>query len=257
MRLSFDRSKSMLRQMINFLGVDIYRTKGMTLGGFTYEPLKPFTATYAPWQMDQLFLETYKAINGYTFVDKYRCYELWTLVEQSRKVNGGSLIEVGAWRGGSGAIIAKKARSVGITDPVYLCDTFKGVVKAGPEDVTFYKGGEHADTSPEIVRHLIKDTLDLDNVVILKGIFPEETAHLIPNQQFRFCHVDVDTYQSAKDIIEWIWSKMVVGGIVVFDDYGFKYCEGVTKYVEELRRLSDRLLIHNLNGHAILIKIHG
>lgn len=253
MRSSSDRLKNTLRRMINTLGVDIYRTKRVTLAGLTYEPVKP-PATFAPWSMDRSFQEIYTAVKDYTFVDKYRCYELWTLVEQSRKLSSGALIEIGVWRGGSGAIIAKKAKSVGIPDPVYLCDTFSGVVKAGTEDVTFYKGGEHADTSRELVERLAHDTLGLSNVIVLKGIFPDETAHLIPSRQFRFCHLDVDTYQSAKDIVEWIWGKLVIGGMIVFDDYGFKYCEGVTKYVEELRGLTDRLLIHNLNGHAILIK---
>jgi O-methyltransferase len=242
--------------MINTLGFDIYRTKGETLAGLTYQPIQPL-ANFAPWNMNQSFQEIFAAVKGYTMVDIYRCFELWTLVEQSRKLRDGAIIEVGVWRGGSGAIIANKAKSIGILDPVYLCDTFKGVVKAGPEDVTFYKGGEHADTSKELVDHLLHSQLGLDNVVILKGVFPDETAHLISSSQFRFCHIDVDTYQSARDIVEWIWGRMIVGGIIVFDDYGFKHLEGVTKYVEELRSLPDRLLIHNLNGHAILIKTSG
>lgn len=236
------------------MGVDIYRTKGVTLGGFTYEPVKPISATYAPWNMDRIFQDIYEAVQGFTFVDKYRCYELWTLVEQSQKLGSGALIEVGVWRGGSGAIIAKKAQTIGIPDPVYLCDTFSGVVKASINDVTYYKGGEHADTSREIVEQLIHGRLKLENVVVLKGIFPDETAQMVKCTRFRFCHIDVDTYQSAKDIVDWIWGKMLVGGMIVFDDYGCKYCEGVTKYVEELRHLPNRLLLHNLNGHAIIIK---
>jgi O-methyltransferase len=254
MRSSFKRLKDKARKIVNFLGIDIYRTEEVTLGGFVYEPVRPLTATYAPWKMDRPFQEIYAAVQGSTYVDKYRCFELWTLVEQSRKLRGGALIEVGVWRGGSGALIAHKAKNVGIKEPVYLCDTFSGVVKAGTEDLTFYKGGEHADTSREVVRQLVQDRLGLDNVIILSGIFPDESAHLIADLQFRFCHIDVDTYQSAKDVVEWIWPKMVRGGIIIFDDYGFKYCEGVTKYVEELRDLADRLLIHNLNGHAILVK---
>ncbi len=62
-------------------------------------------------------------------------------------------------------------------------------------------------------------------------------------------------YQSAKDIaLEWIWHKMVPGGIVVYDDYGFPSCVGITRYVEEQTLCGDRILIHNLNGHAVVIK---
>ena len=64
----------------------------------------------------------------------------------------------------------------------------------------------------------------------------------------------MDTYQSAKDIFDYAWPKMQVGGVVVFDDYGFWTCEGVTKYFNALE-LADGRKIHNLNGHGIIIKI--
>ena len=64
----------------------------------------------------------------------------------------------------------------------------------------------------------------------------------------------MDVYQSAKDIFEWAWPKMDVGGIVVFDDYGFSSCNGVTELVNQYKTRDDLCFIHNLNGHAILIK---
>jgi O-methyltransferase len=136
---------------------------------------------------------------------------------------------------------------------VYLCDTFTGVVKVSSNDLT-YKGGEHADTAIELVENLIKK-LELDNVVILTGIFPDQTQHLIKDNKFRFCHIDVDVYQSAKDIFNWVWPKLVVGGIVVFDDYGFYTCEGISLFVDQERKKKNKIVIHNLNGHAIIIKL--
>jgi O-methyltransferase len=208
---------------------------------------------YAPWLTDRRFLEVYETIRSHTLVDIYRCYELWMLVDQCAKLDG-AIIEVGVWRGGTGALIAKRAKLSGIHDPVYLCDTFTGVVKASDSD-SHYQGGEHADTSRAQVEALIRKTLDLDNVVILEGVFPEATSAKIANQRLRFCHVDVDVYQSAQDILEWVWGRLVVGGMIVYDDYGFRSCDGITKHVEEQRGLSDRLVVHNLNKHAIVIKI--
>lgn len=208
-------------------------------------------ATYSPWLNDGSFNETYQIIRHYTMVDQLRCYELWQLVEQSAKPEG-ALIEIGVWRGGSGALIAKKAKLSGIKEKVYLCDTFKGVVKAGGKD-SKYKGGEHADTSVGTVEEIVRK-LKLDNVTILEGIFPDESAHLVTDKKFRFCHIDVDVYDSAAAITEWIWPKLTVGGIVVFDDYGFVTCDGITRFVNEQRLKKDTTIIHNLNGHAVLIK---
>jgi O-methyltransferase len=215
-----------------------------------YDSIQP-VASYCPWNLDKEFLEAYARVSKSTLVDLYKCYELWTLTEQSAKVRG-SIIEIGSWRGGSGALIALKARLGGSSDPVYLCDTFKGVVKAGPNDAV-YVGGEHADTSRTAVESLVFGELKLDNVRVLEGIFPDETGAAVEKERFRLCHIDVDVYESTKSIVEWIDSKMVVGGIYVYDDYGFPNTGGVTKFVE--RHLPDRLVLHNLNGHAVVIRI--
>ena len=42
---------------------------------------------------------------------------------------------------------------------------------------------------------------------------------------------------------------------MIFDDYGFFGCEGVTQAVHEIMAAAtDALLVHNLNGHALLFK---
>ena len=243
--------KSSIKWAINKLGFEIYRIYGFN--DKNYEKIVP-NATYAPWNKDDAFSTTYEAIKKFTYVDKYKCFGLWALVEQCAKLESGSIIEIGVWRGGSGALMAKQASNCGISDSVYLCDTFTGVVKAGPED-SDYKGGEHSDTSRKIVEDLVFEKMHLDNVKILKGIFPDDTSHEVENEKFRFCHIDVDVYQSAEDIVDWIWPRMVHGGIIVYDDYGFQGLDGITKHVEAQMPCKDRLVIHNLNGHAIIIKL--
>jgi O-methyltransferase len=42
--------------------------------------------------------------------------------------------------------------------------------------------------------------------------------------------------------------------MVVFDDYGFARCSGVTKFVNGLAHRDDLVFVHNLNGHALLVK---
>jgi len=219
-----------------------------------HENVTPY-ATYAPWTRDPSFLSIWHNVQAYTLVDIYRCWELWTLVEQSAKLKG-SIIEIGVWRGGTGALMAKKAELCGIEEQIYLCDTFAGVVKAGINDPC-YVGGEHADTSRATVEHLIGDILTLSNVVILSGVFPDDSQAYLDRREIRFrlCHIDVDVYQSARDIVNWIWEKLVIGGIVVYDDYGFNRCEGITTFVNEQLSHHDRLVFHNLNGHAIVVKI--
>jgi len=90
---------------------------------------------------------------------------------------------------------------------------------------------------------------------LLQGIFPDATGHLIENEKFCLCHIDVDAYISAKDIVTWLWPRMVIGGVIVFNDYGFPLTKGITLLVNEYLQREDAVRIHNLNGHGIIVKI--
>jgi O-methyltransferase len=206
---------------------------------------------YAPWNADIEFLKVYELARANTLVDIVRCYELWDLVQNLREVPG-AILEVGVWRGGTAAILACALAHTKPRESIYLCDTFRGVVKAGAYDST-YKGGEHADTSQESVRSLLR-LLSISNAVLLEGMFPEDTAARIPSGAIALCHIDVDVYQSARDTVEWVEPRLSTGGALVFDDYGFPTCTGVTRLVHELKATRLWTAIYNLNGHAILIK---
>ncbi|HZM05602.1 MAG TPA: TylF/MycF/NovP-related O-methyltransferase [Candidatus Saccharimonadales bacterium] len=105
--------------------------------------------------------------------------------------------------------------------------------------------------------HLVRDLLagfGLSKFTILRGIFPDETGSKIEHIKLKLCHIDVDVYQSARDIFTWAWPRLLVGGIMVFDDYGFRGCEGVTSLVNELKGQGLRV-IYNLNGHAVICRV--
>ncbi len=231
-------------------GIALPLVRGEAVRSGAHEMAYPIS-TYAPWQADREFRSVYGRVKRQTLVDVWRCYELWSLIGELVEVPG-AILEVGVWRGGSGALLATRAARLGIQDRVYLCDTWEGVVKTGPLDI-YYRDGKHDDASRSVVERLM-GALSLTNVELLQGVFPEETAAGIPDQRFRFAHIDVDVYRSASDVFGWVWPRLSPGGVVVFDDYGFPACPGVTQFVDEQRGRPDRLVLHNLNGHGIVVK---
>lgn len=215
-----------------------------------YGSVEP-VADYRPWDIDRDFLSVYELIKEHTKVDIFRCYSLWTAVKQAIDLPG-DVIEVGVWRGGTGALMAAQLARCAPERRIYLADTFTGVVKAGPRD-DYYKGGEHADTERATVEELL-GRCGITNATILEGTLPEETASEVTCDSICLCHVDVDVYQSAKDVVDWVWPKLPVGGIVIYDDYGFYGCEGVTALGNEDMERGDRLFLSNLNGQGVLVK---
>lgn len=220
------------------------------IGGLKYTRVLP-QAQYSPWLGDEDFVRVFKKVESNTFVDVYRCFELWQLVQQVGTTFG-DILEVGVWRGGSGALLAAAAEMHSAGKRVFLCDTFSGVVKASVRD-PLYKGGEHANTSVDIVAKLLAD-VGAENVSIYEGVFPDQTGECLASSVFSLVHIDVDVYDSAHDIMEFVWPRLSVGGIVVFDDYGFLRCGGIARLVDGYRSHLDKLVIHNLNGHGLVIK---
>lgn len=230
-------------------------SKWQKFPGIIHQKIFP-RATYSPWINDIKFQSAYQIAKNYTLIDEYRMYELYQLALQAAKLNG-DFLEVGVWRGGSSAMIQSAIKNLDSKNRFYIADTFKGVVKAGSVYDTKYKGGEHNDAKISDVKRLFKQ-IKLSEPKILVGIFPDEYKTL-DIKKIVFVHCDVDAYESTKDIIEWCIPKMVKGGVIVLDDYGFSSCEGVTSYVnfiaQDLLLRKNFRFIYNLNGHAILIKL--
>ncbi len=215
--------------------------------GCSHSQILPI-ASYSPWLDDKEFKNIFENIKYNTLVDIYRCYELYMLVKQVENMEG-SILEVGVWKGGTAKLLR---HFVSKNQNIYLADTFTGVVKASQED-SLYIGGEHSDTSELIVKKLFGN-LSESNTIFLKGIFPEDTGEAIKNVPLKFVHIDVDTHDSAKDTFDFVWHQIVPGGIVIFDDYGFNGCEGVTNYFNGIK-IENALKLYNINGHGVIIKI--
>lgn len=239
--------------LVNLFGVKLVRLrKNSVKRKFKHIPhttVQP-QASYSPWVDDDNFQKIYEVAKQYTLVDIYRCYELYSLVRQLKDVEG-AILEVGVWRGGSAAVIQGALRDSRVQKNFYIADTFEGVVKTSERD-TNYSGGEHADTDEKIVEEVF-DRTGLRLPIVLKGVFPDDHPNAI-TENIALLHSDVDAYASSKDIVEWALPKLSPNAIVVFDDYGFYGCEGVTDFCNELRANTDLTFVHNLNGHAIFIK---
>ena len=222
------------------------------LHGYEYERI-PLSYRYAPWRDDTQFTDVYESVRKNTLLDVFRLYELWSLTRQTKEMPAGDILEVGVWRGGSGALLASAAREFCPSACVCLADTFSGVVKTSRMDDS-YTGGEHCDTSEETVRQLLAG-LELLNAQIFRGVFPDEFGDNLLKNCWRLVHIDVDVYLSARDTFECIWPHVLPGGIVVFDDYGFSSTNGITTLCNELKeKTTDGMFIYNLNGHGIFIK---
>lgn len=180
--------------------------------------------------------------DGQTLLTRQKVLKLIELLDKTKNIEG-SIAEVGVYKGGTAKLIAEKSGK----SRVYLFDTFEGMPNF-TENVDDHWGlGSFNNTDYDSIKSIFKD---YTNVFIYKGIFPDDTSNNIENETFRFVHLDVDNYKSYKDSLNFIYSKMVKGGIIVFDDYNCDCCPGANKAIDEFFKGKEKV-IYDVSAYII------
>jgi len=227
---------------------DNYKKNGIAIFRYDDGPVHSYPYD-EPWIDDVEFAELYNKIRKNTLVDRSRCYSLYLLAKQAAKLDG-NILEVGVWRGGTAGILTSTLKN----KKVYLADTFEGVVKSSEWE--HYSDNAHNDTSQKLVDDFLKKSINVNNYQIIKGIFPEQTGLEIESETFSLVYLDLDVYMSTKDAFNFVWPKINKNGIVVFDDYGMiSACEGIYRFVNEIRDDKDKIFFQNMNGQAYIMKV--
>jgi O-methyltransferase len=140
----------------------------------------------------------------------------------------GDFWECGVYRGGTAALLAQILKDSRTAKKLYLFDSFEGMPATDPEK-DWHKKGDFSDTSLDSVSASIQAA---DHCIFKKGFIPDTFAGL-EDSRISFAHIDVDIYKSIMDSLDFIWPSLVVGGFIVFDDYGFKTCASARKAVDQ------------------------
>ena len=208
-----------------------------------------FEYFYLPWKTDKEFNNYYELISNHTLNPKSR---LFTLYDMSRRylVPDTSFVEVGCWRGGAIGLVvlANKEKHI----DYYACDTFSGVVNISEKD-SFFKGQEYNNSNIEDIEEINQITKEKINIV--KGIFPTSMNDIKLNKPISFAHIDVDTYVSAKESFEFISLNTIRGALIILDDFGGWFTDGVTRFGNELKNNKEYFVAPNHLGQLLIYKI--
>ena len=96
-----------------------------------------------------------------------------------------------------------------------------------------------------------------DNVALVKGWF-SDTLPNYDGANIALLHIDADLYDSYKSVLDNLWAKVAVGGIVVFDEYHSDGWPGARKAVDEFfdtRPGSMELYYSTVSGRNYVVKL--
>lgn len=166
------------------------------------------------------------------------------LYEAVRYVNNcaveGSFVECGVYKGGSVMNMALTQQNYARLVHIYLYDTFEGPTPPTQHDVT-YNGRSAAQVLQNPKKNYVCSEEEVRKNMLLSGYAPEffhfvkgdvaQTLKKVIPPKIAILRIDTDWYESTKAVLETLFPKLVKGGVLILDDYG--YWKGARKAVDE------------------------
>ena len=157
----------------------------------------------------------------------------WSKFFEMTKNVPGDIVECGIGRGRSMVILCALNyfydKQEGGKRQIFGYDSFEGFPQPSIEDNSFRnpKKGDWAKSpsgkyeySKEFINEVLKEAhipLNEINLILTKGFFNESLLNH-PERPIAILHVDGDLYESHKSVLEILYEKVTIGGIIVFDD---------------------------------------
>jgi len=196
-----------------------------------------------PWEQPG-FQPLLAELRGHTLIDTARLHWLWQCVCHCAALPG-EFAEVGVYKGGSARLICRAAPK----KPVHLFDTFSGLPAPDLARGDTHRAGEFSCSETQAREYLA----DCANAVFYPGLFPMN-AGTLHQAVFAFVHLDVDIYPSVLAGLRFFWPRLVAGGMLLVDDYGFLSCTGAREAVDTWRQEQGQQALFVATGQALLVK---
>lgn len=169
-------------------------------------------------------------------------------------VPDGCFVECGVWRGGCLAVLASIAQAEGRGRLIYGFDSFEGLPEQTAADNDHGKEfvGSCAATRQDVIETFETWGIPLDDTRLVKGWF-EETVPAICEEMppIAALRLDGDWYESTRICLEYLYPKLVPGGVVILDDYlTWTGCKAATDEYRTRHDINSELVITDPLGEA-------
>lgn len=193
---------------------------------------------------------------------QFRYYVLHQLVQSAvTRHPGANIVECGCWHGHSTMLIANLMQASGSPGQLHVFDSFKGLSEFKAQDrsdtfnTTAKREAERVHYTSDIHK-LRRLTEPFGFVDLHKGWIPG-VFEGVEVGQLSFAMIDVDLYEPTLASLQFVYPRLVPGGVIFFDDYGYRNFPGAKIAVDEfLAGLAKppMLFIENPMGSAYLVK---
>jgi hypothetical protein len=237
--------KTILKKSLNAIGFDIVKLN------------KKFKW---PTDFEVYHKEIITKVEPFTMTSAER---LFGLIESIKYITAnnieGDFVECGVWKGGSMLAAAETLVHLKQTfRRLYLYDTFEGMPPPSDKDVSYnnQQAVEMLESETNKEKNLVWAYSKLDEVKRTMALseYPHLNIHYIEGkvedtipthlpENIALLRLDTDWYESTKHELVHLYPRLVKGGVLIIDDYGF--WKGARKAVDEYFAINNVPILLN------------
>jgi O-methyltransferase len=148
----------------------------------------------------------------------WRAYVACWAAERASRLEG-DFVECGVNRGGFSRTVMEYVHFRSLPKKFYLLDTFSGLVKGCISEAERKRGIKPGgyEECHDFVQNVFSE---FENVEIIRGEVPG-TLPLVKAQQVSYLSLDMNCAAPEIAAAEFFWDKLVSGGVMLLDDYGW------------------------------------
>ena len=149
----------------------------------------------------------------------------------------GDFVELGCYKGDTSLMLAGLIVENSVEKPakkLWIYDSFEGLPEKSRRDISAlgmdFQAGVLSVTKREVKERFLRANMPVP--MIKKGWFSELTEKDLP-EKIAFAFLDGDLYESIRDSLKLVETKMITNGTIVIHDYNNPTLPGVAKAVNE------------------------
>jgi len=198
-----------------------------------------------------------KSDNGYK---QLRYYTMYRLAQHAlSRFPHLNLVECGCWHGHSTLMLTSLMGASRSDARLHVFDSFEGLSEFQAEDMSPLIATPKARAAERVnfkssVERLRAKVEPFGCVDIHQGWIPQ-VFDGVDVGALSFASIDVDLYGPTLASLAFVYPRLVTGGAIYFDDYGYRNFPGAKKAVDEyLADVKPALFMKSAAGSAFLVK---
>jgi O-methyltransferase len=192
-------------------------------GEITYSTDSLVTSNNADFITEPRFAKAYAAASATNpwkgFTLQWRTYIVCWLADHVKSLEG-DFVECGVNTGAYSKAVITYIDFNKLGKTFFLLDTFEGMVKELVSEKELKAGVDAYFSTYTNVYDQVKETFKNDHAKIIKGAVPD-TLPECTTQKIAYLSIDMNCVAPEIAAVDYFWDKVVTGGVIILDDYGF------------------------------------